>query len=181
MKRKKILKLEAIPEPIHKLPPLGPIVVWSCSPTSSPNQSTAKTDYKQEEDDLKLPWRARGGGAARPPASAAAAATARVPAVREAQVGLDVGSERRGVTGEVETNAGVRSGVARLRGGEAGRRRRGRRGGRASASASRAAAAASAAALASRGGFANRDVGIDRNFADMGNPVAVGCDIQWQW
>jgi len=110
------------PEPIHKLPPLGPIVVWSCSP-----------------------WRARGGGAARPPASAAAAATARV------------------------------------RGGEAGRRRRGRRGGRASASASRAAAAASAAALASRGGFANRDVGIDRNFADMGNPVAVGCDIQWQW
>jgi hypothetical protein len=66
----------------------------------SPNQTTTKDDYKLEEDGLKLPWRARGGAAARPPASAAAAATARVPAVREARVGLDVGAERRGVTGE---------------------------------------------------------------------------------
>jgi hypothetical protein len=76
-----------------------------------PMKTTAKSDYNLEEDDLKLPWRTRGGGAAHPPASADVPANARVPAARDAQEGLDVGSKRRGVTGE-ESNAGVQSRVA---------------------------------------------------------------------
>jgi len=72
-------------------------------------KTTAKSDYNLEEDDLNLPSRARGGGVAHPPAPADVTAKARVPAARDAQEGLDVGSKRRGV----KSNAGVQSGVAR--------------------------------------------------------------------
>ena len=69
-------------------------------------KTTAKSDYNLEEDDLNLPSRARGGGAAHPPASADVTVKARVPTARDAQEGFDVGSKRRGVTGD-ESNAGV--------------------------------------------------------------------------
>ena len=75
-------------------------------------KTTAKSDYNLEEDDLNLPSRARGGGVAHPPAPADVTAKARVPAARDAQEGLDVGSKRHEVTGD-ESNAGVQSGVAR--------------------------------------------------------------------
>jgi len=75
-------------------------------------KTTAKSDYNLEDDDLNLPSRTRGGCAAHPPVSADVTAKARVPAAQDAQEGLDVGSKRRGVTGD-ESNAGVQSGVAR--------------------------------------------------------------------
>jgi len=62
-----------------------------------PMKTTAKSDYNLEEDDLNLPSRARGGGVAHPPAPADVTAKARVPAARDAQEGLDVGSKRRGL------------------------------------------------------------------------------------
>jgi len=97
-------------------------------------------------------------------------------------VGLDVGSERRGVTGGNQCGACGAELLAYYEVDKQG-------GGDEIAEAGELPLLLLrrhllAAALASRGGFesiTNRVVGIDRNFADMGNPVAVGCDIQRQW